>query len=100
MKIVFFKRPKPKQFNYQPLYYDKEKDEREQRKKKLGYTDSDDKADQLRAQIRRKWRYEYEARKKRSSELRTVVYIAIAGLAIYLIFFTNIVDNLVRAFTQ
>ncbi len=100
MKIVFFKRPKPKPFNYQPLYYDKEKDEREQRKKKLGYTDSEDKAEQLRAQIRRKWRYEYEAKKKRTSELRTVIYLAFAGLAIYVIFFTDIVDNLVRVFTQ
>ncbi|MCF8386632.1 MAG: hypothetical protein K9G58_12230 [Bacteroidales bacterium] len=100
MKIVFFKRPRPKQFNYQPLYYDKEKDEREQRKKDLGYTDSKDKSEQFRAELRRKWRHEREAKKRRSSELRTVLYLAIAGMAIYFIFFTDFFDNLVRVFTQ
>lgn len=100
MKIVFFKRPKPKQFDYKPLYYDKEKDEREQRKKELGLTDSEDHMEQLRSQIKRKWRYEREARKKRTSELRTVLYLVIVGLFIYLIFFTNFVQNFVSFFTR
>lgn len=100
MKIVFFKRPKPKQFDYKPLYYDKEKDEREQRKKELGLTDSEDHMEQLRSQIKRKWRYEREARKKRTSELRTVLYLVIVGFFIYLIFFTNFVQNFVSFFTR
>lgn len=100
MKIVFFKRPKPKQFDYRPLYYDKEKEEREQRKKELGITDSDDHMEQFRSQIHRKWRYERDARKKRTSDMRTVIYLIIVAFFIYLIFFTDLVHNFVSFFAR
>jgi len=42
MKITFLKRSKPKVFEYKPLYFDKEKDKREKRKRELGLDDSRD----------------------------------------------------------
>lgn len=39
--ISFFKVPKHRVFNYQPLYYDPEKERREQRRKELGLSDDD-----------------------------------------------------------
>jgi hypothetical protein len=100
MKLVFFKRPKPRQFDYKPLYYNKEKDEREQQKKKLGFTDSDDESEQLKARLRRKWRTEREAKSRRTSELRTVIYLTIAGLFVYLIFFTEFFNNIALVFSR
>jgi len=100
MKIVFFKRPKPRQFNYIPRYYNKEKEEREQRKKELGITNSDNAGDKLRAEIQRKWRYERQKSKSATSELKTVLYLVIIGLLIYLIFFTEFVNNFARLFTR
>lgn len=40
--ISFFKVPKHRVFNYQPLYYDPEKERREQRRKELGLGDEDE----------------------------------------------------------
>lgn len=39
--ISFFKVPKHRVFNYQPLYYDPEKERREQRRKELGLGNED-----------------------------------------------------------
>lgn len=100
MKLVFFSRPKPKQFDYKPIYYDKEKDEREQRKKELGITDSEDHLDQLRARLSRKWRYERNQDKKRYSEIRTIIYLLVVAMAVYLIFFTDFIRNFVTFFTR
>mgnify|MGYP006278394077 CR=1 FL=1 len=100
MKLIFFKRPKVRQFNYKPRYYDQAKEEREERKKRLGITDSEDPTDQLRARIRRNWRYETEAKRKRTSELRTIVYLSIAAFFVYLILFTDMVQNFVRVFLK
>ncbi len=100
MKLVFFRRPKPRQFDYKPRYYDKEKDEREQRKKELGITDSDDHIEQFRSQLRRKWKYDREAKKRKTSDLKTIVYLLIVFLFVYLIFFSDFVHNIVTFFTH
>ena len=35
MRITFFKTPRPKQFNYIPRYYDQQKEEAEERQKRI-----------------------------------------------------------------
>lgn len=35
MRITFFKTPRPKEFNYIPRYYDKQKEEAEDRKRRM-----------------------------------------------------------------
>lgn len=42
MAISFFKVPKHRVYDYQPIYYDPEKERREQRRKELGLTGKDD----------------------------------------------------------
>jgi len=100
MKLVFFRTPKPRRFDYKPLYYDKEKEEREQRKKELGIIDSTDHMDKFKADLQRKWRYERQAKKQRTSELRTVIYVMIVGFFVYLIFFTDFVQKIVLFFSS
>ena len=66
MRIVFFKRPKPRQFDYKPIYWDEEKEKLEERRKRIERagkekTDEEIKED-LKIEIDRKWR------RNRSSE--------------------------------
>jgi hypothetical protein len=100
MRIIFFKRPRPRQFDYKPRYYDPKKDELEQRKRELGITNSNDPSEKLRADIQRKWRYERNKRRSNTSEIKTIIYLIIAGLMIYLIFFTDFVNNFAKVFTR
>jgi hypothetical protein len=98
MKFVFFRTSKPKAFEYKPLYYDAEKEEREQRKKDLGLGDSSDHKSFYRGELQRKWRRGRTDTKK-NSRIRTMIYFAILLFAVYYIFFTDFVQNLVNSIT-
>ncbi len=86
MKIVFFRTPRPKRFNYPPRYYDEEKERWEQRKKELGL--SDEKAD-FRSKLTTNWnRFKrHEKKRKKKAEMSVLVYLMIVGILIYFIFF-------------
>lgn len=95
MKIVFFNTQKPKKFEYKPLYYDEEKDEREQRRKELGLgDDGSDHKSFFRGELQKKWRSGGKVNQK-SSRKRSIIYLGILLLAIYYIFFTDFVQKLV-----
>ena len=98
MKFVFFKSPKPKPFEYKPLYYDPEKEKREQRRKELGLNETNDHRSFFRGELKSKWKRggETGVRKSRS---RTLVYLAILLLAVYYIFFTDFIQRLVNIIT-
>lgn len=100
MRIIFFRRPKPRQFDYKPIYYDKKKEEKEKRKRELGITNSDDQSEKLRSDIQRKWRHERNKRKSGTSEIKTIIYLVIVALMIYLIFFTDFVNNFAKVFAN
>jgi len=97
MNIIFFKRPKPRQFNYKPLYYDPEKEEAENRKKALS---SDDPRERMRAEIRRRWYPERKTSAGGINMVRIFIYIAFAAFAIYMIFFTDLINNFVAVFLR
>jgi len=97
MNIVFFKRPKNKQFNYKPIYYDPEKDEAESRKKELN---SDDPKERMRAEMRRRWRSDKKSPGGNSNIIRIIIYVVFAAFAIYLIFFTEFINKLVSIFLR
>ncbi len=100
MKIVFFHTPKPKKFEYKPLYYDTEKEEREQRRKELGLEgESSDHKSFFRGELQKKWRNGGKVNNKKS-RLRSVIYLGILLMAIYYIFFTNFVQRLVSLITM
>ena len=97
MNISFFKRPKPRQFNYKPLYYNPEKDDAEERKRALN---SDDPRERMRAEIRRRWKTERKPVNDSNSMFRIFFYIIFAAFTIYLIFFTDFINKLVSVFIK
>ena len=98
MKIVFFKRPKPRKFNYKPLYYDPVKEEMEERRKELeGISEGDPRA-RLKAEIRRKWRRNDEERPSTNQGIRIIIYLLIIALSVYFIFFTDLIQNMFTIF--
>ena len=100
MNIVFFKRPKPRQFYYQPLYYDPAKEEAEERKKARNSIKEGDPREHMRAEIRRKWKVERSQAGKRNQMVRIFIYIIFAIFIIYFLFFTDIVIKLVSLFLR
>jgi hypothetical protein len=100
MNIFFFKRPKPRSFNYKPIYYDPEKEEAEERKKALNGLKDNDPGEHMRAEIRRKWKVERKNTDKKQNLFRFLFYIIIAIFAIYLIFFSDFVNKFVSIFVR
>jgi len=89
MKVVFFRIPKPKQFNYPSRYYDEEKERKELRKRELGLAGDGAKLD-FKSQIEAGWgRFrKSESRRQRKANISVVVYLMIVAMLIYLIFFS------------
>ena len=100
MSIFFFKRPKPRQFDYKPLYYDAEKEAAEERKKARLGLQSGDPRERLRSEIRRKWGIERKGANSRFNMFRIFFYIFFAFFVLYLIFFTDFVNKLVSLFLR
>jgi hypothetical protein len=86
MKIVFFKTPKPKAFEYKPLYYDEEKERKEKRRQELEKSGTGD-TSFVRGEIDRRWRREDRQNRSKSRGINLLVYAVIAALLIYFIFF-------------
>ena len=106
MKIVFFKRPKPKQFSYKPRYWDPEAEEFEKRKRLLdgdGETERTDKQakEDLRSEIESRWRRRHAPEDVGRSNpwMKLFIYAIVVFFALYFIFFTGFINNLVRFFT-
>jgi len=100
MNIVFFKRPKPRSFNYRPIYYDPVKEEAEERKKARNSTREGDLKEHMRAEIRRKWGVERSQAGIKSHMVRSFIYIIFAIFIIYILFFTDIVTKMVSLFLR
>jgi hypothetical protein len=99
MKIVFFKTPKPRKFNYMPRYYDPEKEEMDKRKKELGLIGEGDHHENLRAAMRRRWRTDAHQRADRYNAIRIILYLFILFVAVYLFFFTDIIGQMLSIFS-
>lgn len=98
MKLTLFHIPKSKQFDYKPLYYDKEKDEREQRKKELGISNSNDKTTLFRGDLQKRWKKDRANQKRQLSKMRFLIYLLLIVFTVYLFFFTNFIEKLVSLF--
>ncbi len=90
--IQFFKLPRHKKFNYQPLYYNPEKEEQEGRRKRIEHEmgihleDSTGYKTTITRGSMRHYFYKNEKARKQSN-LRLVVIILILLFAAYLILF-------------
>ena len=86
----FFKLPKHKQFNYQPLYFDPVKEAREERKKKLGRESGIIDGDKYSGRISRGSMREYfkrDIKARRQSNFRLVIIIMVLFFIAYLLLF-------------
>ncbi|MEA3478120.1 MAG: hypothetical protein U9R60_08075 [Bacteroidota bacterium] len=104
MRIVFFKRPKPKQFDYKPLYYDEVKEEMEKRMQRIRQageerSDEDIKHD-LKYEIERNWRRKKQGGLQKVNTIRFLVYFTFALLMIYFIFFTDFINKFLSYFVK
>ncbi|NTW23698.1 MAG: hypothetical protein HGA37_03270 [Lentimicrobium sp.] len=85
MKIVAFKTRKPKQFNYKPLFYDKKKEEMEERLKK--YSEPEQQlSERMRMRMKETWRVR-DSKNNLLSKRTLYLYLIGVILIIYLIFF-------------
>ncbi|MCQ2226346.1 MAG: hypothetical protein MJZ01_00345 [Bacteroidales bacterium] len=93
--ISFFKLPKHRVFEYRPLYYDPEKEQREQRRRELGLADDDNnddgkyKAGQfIRSGAMRarhdQFAQKMEAQKRRSQFILIALIIGLSVVAYYM----------------
>lgn len=93
MRITFFKLPRNHRFEYRPLYWDPEKEEREKReqriKRELGITDENDGEQSYGASIkgqfkRRLTRARPDAvRQKRAANIRLVIILLFLAAGAY-----------------
>lgn len=86
MQIVFFRRPKPRQFEYKPRYYDEEKERQEERRRELEKAGSGD-TSYIRSQIERRWHRIDRANRSKAKGVNVLVYLVIVALLVYFIFF-------------
>ncbi len=86
MEIVFFKRPRPRNFEYKPRYYDEEKERREERRKALEDAEKGI-SSTLRYDIERRWRMADRKNRNKSRGVNLLVYLIVAALLAYFVFF-------------
>jgi len=99
MRIVFFKTPKPKKFNFPARYFDPKKEEWERRKAELGYDTSLSKEDQLRYRMESRWVHPTDTSGDKTVRLiKYFLYIVFIVGSIYVILFTPLVNNLLALF--
>lgn len=100
MKLISFRTPKPKSFNYTPRYYDPEKEKLERRKAELGLDSELSHNEQLKLRISRRWgrNVQKDDRSPVSKLISYLVYTTIVVGSIYFILFTDVIENMLRAF--
>ena len=99
MDIGFFKRAKPRSFEYKPRYYDPVKDELEQRRRQLGIDPADPES-RLRYSIRRNWSRPNRKEQRQASVIRSIITVFVAVLILYYIFFTDLIKNILSVFLK
>jgi len=86
MQIVFFKTPKPKQFDFKPRYYNEEEERKEKRRKEMEQSGTGD-TSFMKGEMNRRWRRADKKNHDRARGINLLVYIAIIGLLVYFVFF-------------
>lgn len=84
MKIVAFKTGKPKSFGYKPVWYDKEKEEMEERLKKYKEPEQAE-SERLRSRLRETFS-KRDAKNRQMSNRTFYIYIIAVLVLIYYIF--------------
>lgn len=100
MRIVFFKTPKAKKFNYQPRHYDAKKEEWERRKAELGYDSKLSRDEKIRLQMSNRWIHgsNDEGNNKTAQVITYFFTTAFILGSIYIILFTDLVEKFLALF--
>ncbi len=100
MRLISFKTPKPKSFNYTPRYYDPKKEELEKKKAAMGIESELSHNEELRLRMSSRWgKKSVEDDKSLLSKIVTyLVYATFIGGSIYFILFTDIIEKMLQAF--
>ena len=94
----FFYKHKPRGFNYIPRYYDPQKEEWERKKAEAGLPSDLSHEEQLRLEMRKKWGVDKDKEdpsERRYKTIRTLIIVAIVGVAFYYLFCTPVLTNIV-----
>lgn len=91
MAIVFFKRNKPKQFDFKNRYYDPDEEARERRRRKMDERKKDEfNKEDFRDELRYRWSLNRESNlpfnERYTNFRRMLVLVIIAGLLIAIIY--------------
>ena len=86
MKITFLKTRKPHRFNYQPRYYDAQKEADERRKREIDMNVKNPERINLRQEMRQKWGRHDRTRSK-SKVYSIAIYVVLLLAIIYILFF-------------
>lgn len=89
MNLKFLHRPKPRQFNYKPLYYDEHKEELEKLKRRYSDDEKNDYSNRIHEGFRRKRANSFGV----VSPTKILLTIFVVVMALYIIF--HIVDKVV-----
>lgn len=104
MKIVFFKRPKPKHFDYKPIYWDEEKEEAAKRKRRIELAGKEKTIEEIKAelkfQIDNQWRMQRQAARQKNYTIRLLIYLSVICFFVYMIFFTDLINNFLSFFVK
>lgn len=87
MRLRFLHTPKPKQFEYKPLYYDEKKEKLEQRLKEMNNDPQEYNPDRFRAKLSEKFQERRKMEKKKIFNSRSIIYIVILVGALYFVLF-------------
>lgn len=98
MKFFISRTAKPKQFTYKARYYDPEKEAWEQKKAASGAKNSLNENDQLKARIHSRWQRDDITGRRPYGRIVFMFYGMLVLAVVYLIFFTDFIENILRAF--
>lgn len=88
MALIGFRTPKPRQFNYRPLFYNKQEEEFEGKLKKAREGTQEEETGDLRQKIEQTWKRRRNAQQNSFKNMRSLaIAIALVCLLLYLIFF-------------
>ncbi len=87
MRIVFFKRPLPKKFEYNPIYYNERKEELEKRRKKLDMTDDEERKMFMKDEISHRWGLHRKSHRKLATTANIVFYIVVLGILVMFVYY-------------
>ncbi|MBK9290606.1 MAG: hypothetical protein IPM52_03090 [Bacteroidetes bacterium] len=98
MKLYMFRTSGPRKFTYIPRYYDPQKEALEKRKAELGLDTQLSEEEKLRLRMSSRWRKSGQDRSITGPRFTFIIYAIVIVGGIYMIFFTDLIDNLLRAF--